>query len=172
MFWSAKTFTNSIQRFNDASLVASVLISSACRKPPAYKLLMDNPTPETGSCLRSGSTIRRKSAGDSTEPCFTPISTEKLSVQLHLTGSTSIPVQLSYQLYPSTHAHAVQLHLTGATFIPVQLSYQLYPSTHAYTWYLRAINKEAWANAHVCDHLSYCMSPSSKGAYFVKDKRR
>ena len=40
-----------------------------------YDQLTERPTPEAWSCLSRGSMTRRKSAGDSTEPCFTPHST-------------------------------------------------------------------------------------------------
>ena len=49
---------------------ASVLTSSAWMKPPAYKLLIDNPTPEFDS---SGSITSRNRAGDRMEPCLTPL---------------------------------------------------------------------------------------------------
>ena len=49
-------------------------MSSAWMKPPAYKLLIDKPTPEFSKSDSSGSITSRNRAGDRMEPCLTPLS--------------------------------------------------------------------------------------------------
>lgn len=71
-FSSVNYFTVVTCASSDDRLEASVRMSSACKKAPAYMLLTVAPMESDWSCLKRGSMTSKNSAGDRVEPCHTP----------------------------------------------------------------------------------------------------
>ena len=66
----------------------AALISSACAELPTFRPEMVSPCPKLSRKLKSESITAMKRVGDSTDPCFTPHLTGKLSECQSLTLTT------------------------------------------------------------------------------------